>query len=157
MKPFSILLIRLLGLYLFLKTLLAILPALLGSNAAELWSGELLPVLLATVGVPAVGGLLLWCFAGRLASRLHGGGDGDGDGNDGAKVDAHIRDDDLVRAGTFLIGVYLLVRHTGTLVGMYATSGGVAYGDLIVVVASLGMILGGRKLAVVYRRIKYFP
>nr|WP_298249758.1 hypothetical protein [uncultured Halomonas sp.] len=154
MKPFSILLIRLLGLYLLLKTLLAILPALLGSNAAELWSGELLPVLLATVGVPAVGGLLLWCFAGRLASRLHG--DGDGDGNDGAEAGAHIRDDDLVRAGTFLIGVYLLVRHTGTLVGMYATSGGVAYGDLIVVVASLGMILGGRKLAEVYRRIKYF-
>lgn len=154
MKPFSILLIRLLGLYLLLKTLLAILPALLGSNAAELWSGELLPVLLATVGVPAVGGLLLWCFAGRLASRLHG--DGDGDGNDDAEAGAHIRDDDLVRAGTFLIGVYLLVRHTGTLIGMYATSGGVAYGDLIVVVASLGMILGGRKLAEVYRRIKYF-
>lgn len=151
MKPFSILLIRLLGLYLLLKTLLAILPALLGSNAAELWSGELLPVLLATVGVPAVGGLLLWCFAGRLASRLHD------DGNDGAEVDAHIRDDDVVRAGTFLIGVYLLVRHTGTLVGMYATTGVVAYGDLIVVVVSLGMMLGGRKLVEVYRRIKYFP
>lgn len=37
MKPFSILLIRLLGLYLFLETLFSVVPvlALLGPNAAE--------------------------------------------------------------------------------------------------------------------------
>ncbi|MBE0490195.1 MAG: hypothetical protein IBX53_14065, partial [Halomonas sp.] len=64
MKPFSILLIRLLGLYLFMKTLFSVLPALLGPNVGEFWSGELLPVLVATVAVPMVGGVLLWCFAG---------------------------------------------------------------------------------------------
>ncbi|TDB04995.1 hypothetical protein [Halomonas marinisediminis] len=150
MKPFSILLIRLLGLYLFLNTLFATLPAMLGPNAGELWSGELLPVLIATVAVPMVGGVLLWCFAGPLAGRLHCNSDGDGEGS------ARIRDDDLVRAGTFLIGVYLLVRHTGTLVGMYATSGVVAYGDPLVAVAGLGMTLGGGAVTAVYRRVKYF-
>ncbi|WP_299236759.1 hypothetical protein [uncultured Halomonas sp.] len=150
MKPFSILLIRLLGLYLFLSTLLSVLPALLGPNVDELWSAELLPVLLATVAVPLVSGALLWGFSGRLASRLHGGGDVSGGGD----VDAGIRDEDLVRAGTFLIGIYLLVRHAGALVGMYATSGGVAYGELVVVLASLGMILGGRGIVGIYRRAK---
>jgi hypothetical protein len=147
MKPFSILLIRLLGLYLFLSTLFSVLPALLGPSAGELWSAELLPVLLATVGVPMVGGALLWCFAGHLAGRLHG----DDDEEPGVRV----RDDDLVHAGTFLIGVYLVVRHIGMLVGVYSSSGAVAYDALVVVVAGLGMMLGGGALTVLYRRVKY--
>lgn len=149
MKPFSILLIRLVGLYLFLKTLFSVMPALLGPHVGEFWSAELLPVLLATVAVPMVGGLLLWCFAGRLAERLHGIG-GVNDGTSG-----RIADDDLVRAGTFLIGVTLVVHHIGTLVGVYSSSGAVAYDALVVVVAGLGMMLGGGALAALYRRVKY--
>ncbi|MCE9663865.1 hypothetical protein LY622_10460 [Halomonas sp. M5N1S17] len=68
MKPFSILLIRVLGLYLFLKTLFSVLPALLGPMGSEFWSVAVLPMLIATVAVPMLGGVLLWCFAGRLAA-----------------------------------------------------------------------------------------
>lgn len=155
MKPFSILLIRLLGLYLFLKTLFSVLPALLGPNAGELWSADLLPVFLATVGVPVVGGVLLWCLAGRLAERLH---DGKAAWRSGAdeEADVRVRDDDLVRAGTFLIGIYLVVHHIGMLVGVYSATGAVAYDALVVVVAGLGMMLGGGGIAAVYRRVKYF-
>ncbi|MCE9663864.1 hypothetical protein LY622_10455 [Halomonas sp. M5N1S17] len=60
-----------------------------------------------------------------------------------------------MRAGTFLIGVYLVVRHVGVLVGVYSTSGTVAYDALVVVVAGLGMMLGGGPLVVFYRRVKY--
>ncbi len=143
MKPFSILLIRLLGLYLFLKTLFSILPVLLGPTAGELWSDEMLPILVAMVMVPMLGGVLLWCFAGHLAGRPHGDGE------------VRVKDDDLVRAGTFLIGVYLVVRHVGVLVGVYSTSGAVAYDALVVVVAGLGMMLGRGALVVFYRRVKY--
>ncbi|PAU73948.1 hypothetical protein [Halomonas salipaludis] len=146
MKPFSTLLIRLLGLYIFLQTLFAFLPALLAPNAAEFWSGEVLPVAIATVAVPMVGGVLLWCFAGRLAGRLHGDAGGD----------VQVKDDDLVRAGTFLIGTYLLVRYISMLVGAYVASGSVAYDALVAVVAGLGMMLGGGGLAALYRRVKYF-
>ena len=148
MKPFSILLIRLLGLYLFLKTLFAVVPALalLGPNAAEPEVGKVLLVYLATVGVPMLGGVLLWCFAGRLAERLHGD----------AETGARIADDDLVRAGTFLIGVYLVVRHVGMLVAAYTGAGAVAYDALIVVVAGLGMMLGSGAIAALYRRIRYW-
>ena len=151
MKPFSILLIRLLGLYLFLKTLFAVLPALalLGPNAAEPGVGKLLLIYMATVGVPMLGGVLLWCFAGWLAERLHGAGEVD----DGAS--GRIADDDLVRAGTFLIGVYLVVHHVGMLVAAYTGAGAVAYDALIVVVLGLGMMLGNGGIAVLYRRIKY--
>ena len=146
MKPFSILLIRLLGLYIFLQTLFAFLPALLAPNAAEFWSGEVLPVAIATLVVPMVGGVLLWCFAGRLAGRLHGD----------AGSDVQVKDDDLVRAGTFLIGVYLLVRYIGSLVGAYVSTGSIAYEALVAVVAGLGMILGGGGITTLYRRVKYF-
>ena len=149
MKPFSILLIRLLGLYLFLKTLFSVLPALLGPNVGEFWSAELLPVLISTVAIPMVGGVLLWCFAGRLAERLHGAGGVD----DGAS--GRIADEDLVRAGTNLIGVYLVVRHVGMLVAAYTGAGAVAYDALVVVVLGLGMMLGNGGIAVLYRRIKY--
>lgn len=146
MKPFSILLIRVLGLYLFLSILFSVIPVFFGPNTREFWSDELLPVLLATVVVPMVGSVLLWCFADRLASRLHG------------DVEANIRvkDDDLVRAGTFLIGVYLVVRHIGLLVGEYTSFGTVAYGALVVVIAGLCMMLGGRFLVALYRKVKYF-
>ncbi|MDY7116816.1 hypothetical protein RAN53_10690 [Halomonas sp. SSL-5] len=149
MKPFSILLIRLLGLYLFLETLFAVVPALalLGPNAAEPGVGKLLLIYVATVGVPMLGGVLLWCFAGRLAERLHGGVEAD--------AGARVADEDLVRAGTFLIGVYLMVRHLGMLVAAYTGAGAVAYDALVVVVAGLGMMLGGGGITALYRRIKY--
>ncbi|MDI5892327.1 hypothetical protein [Halomonas rhizosphaerae] len=145
MKPFSILLIRLLGLYLFLNTLFSLLPALLGPNVGERWYGELLPVLVATVAVPMVGGVLLWCFAGRLAGKLHGE----------VEEAGRVKDDDLVRAGTFLIGFTLVVRHVGMLVAAYSAAGAVAYDALFVVAAGLGMMLGGGTLLALYRRIKY--
>lgn len=148
MKPFSILLIRLLGLYLFLETLFSVVPALalLGPNAAEPEVGKLLLVYLATVGVPMLGGVLLWCFAGRLADKLHGE----------VEEEGWVKDDDLVRAGTFLIGVYLVVRHVGVLVAAYSAVGSVAYDALFVVVAGLGMMLGGRAIVALYCRAKTF-
>ncbi|MDR5906989.1 hypothetical protein [Franzmannia qiaohouensis] len=146
MKPFSILLIRLLGLYLFLKTLFSVLPALISPMGSSYWSAEVFPMLMATVAVPMVGGVLLWCFAGRLAGRLHGDSD--------AGVDA--TDVDLVRAGTFLIGVYLLVRYVSMLVGVYVSSGDLAYDALVAVAAGIGMMLGGSYLVALYCRVKYF-
>ncbi|MCE8019406.1 hypothetical protein HOP51_04620 [Halomonas sp. MCCC 1A11036] len=144
MKPFSILMIRLLGLYLFLKTLFSVLPALFIPNVGEFWTGEMLPVLIATVMVPMLGGVLLWCFAGSLADRWHGDSDSA----------VAVTDEDLVRAGTFLIGVYLVVRHVGMLVGAYSTTGAVAYDALVIVVAGLCMILGGGAIVALYHRVK---
>lgn len=60
-----------------------------------------------------------------------------------------------MRAGTFLIGVTLVVRHVGMLVAAYSAVGAVTYDALFVVAADLGMILGGGALLALYRRTKY--
>src|SRR5690554_2420914 len=116
MKPFSIILIKILGLYLALRTLFSVMPAVFSPNFHEVLSSEWIPILIASVVVPIVGGALLWFSAGTLANKIHGGNE--------AKIDS--TDDDLVRAGTFLIGIFLLVQHVGILVGRYTSSGDVA-------------------------------
>lgn len=62
----------------------------------------------------------------------------------------------LVRAGTLLIGLYLMVRHVGMLVAAYSATGGVAYEALFVVAAGHGMMLGGRPIVALYRSAKTF-
>jgi len=146
MKPFSIILIKLLGLYLALKTLFSVLPAIYNPNFHEVFSSEWLPVLIASAVVPIVGGVILWFSAAFLANKIHG--------DDQAKVDS--TDDDLVRAGTFLIGVFLLVQHLGILVGRYTSSGDVAYGSILVLVASLFMVFDAGFFGILYKRAKYF-
>lgn len=146
MKAFSILLIRVMALFLFLRTLFSVLPALLAPDLKEIWSAEMLPALIATVVVPIAGGLVLWFAAPSLAGRIH------------VEADSGVNasDDELVRAGTFLIGVYLLVRHIGMLIGSYASSGAISPEPVIVIAASLAMILGAGFFGTMYAKIKYF-
>ena len=132
MKPFSIILIKILGLYLALRTLFSVIPAVFSPNLHEVLSSEWIPIFIASVLVPIVGGTALWFSAGALANKIH-------DGNE-AKVNS--TDDDLVRAGTFLIGIFLLVQHIGIVVGRYTSSGDVAYGSLLVLVVGLFMVFG---------------
>ncbi|MDX3774996.1 hypothetical protein QE250_12805 [Chromatiaceae bacterium AAb-1] len=146
MKPFSILLIKVLGLYLGLGTLFSVIPVLFNSNFHEVWSSEWLPILIVTVLVPIVGGAVLWFSAGALANRIHGG----------AESGVNINDADLVRAGTFLIGAYLLVQHTGILVNRYVSTSDIAYGSLLVVVLSLFMVVGTGFIGTLYKKAKYF-
>lgn len=146
MKPFSIILIKILGLYLALRTLFSVIPAVFSPNLHEVLSSEWIPIFIASVLVPIVGGTALWFSAGALANKIH-------DGNE-AKVNS--TDDDLVRAGTFLIGIFLLVQHIGIVVGRYTSSGDVAYGSLLVLVVGLFMVFGTGFFSVLYNRVKYF-
>ena len=59
MKPFSILLIKLLGLYLGLSALFSMVPLLLSPDFNEVWTGEWFPFLIATLALPMVGGIAL--------------------------------------------------------------------------------------------------
>jgi lysylphosphatidylglycerol synthetase-like protein (DUF2156 family) len=145
MKPFSILLIKLLGLYLGLNALFSMLPLLLSPNFNELWSGEWLPLLIATLGLPMVGGVALWFMASTIANKLHGE----------TASTLSVTDDDMVRAGTFLIGIYLFVQHIGIVISRYTAAGDIAYGSLFVVVLSLVMLLGTGVFARLYLWAKY--
>lgn len=72
---------------------------------------------------------MLWFSAGALVNKIHGGND--------SKIGS--ADGDLIRAGTFLIGVFFLVQHTGILVGRYTSSGDFACGSALVLVVSFFM------------------
>lgn len=145
MKPFSILLIKLLGLYLGLNALFSMLPLLLNPNVNEVWTGEWLPFLVITLAVPMVGGMALWFLATTLASKLHGE----------TTSTLSVKDEDMVRAGMFLIGIYLFMQHISIVISRYTAAGDIAYGSLLVVVLSLVMLLGTGVFTRVYLWAKY--
>lgn len=147
MKPFSILLIRLLAIYLVINPLLSMSSLLLGP-VFDAKLTQWLPVIGAVIGTPIIAGVVLWFSAGALANKIHGSA--------GAGVELSIGEKGLVRSGCFLIGVYLFVQHIGTALSQWAWSGRVAYGSLAVIVLSIGLMLGTRFLGKLYRRLKYY-
>ncbi|HCR98129.1 MULTISPECIES: hypothetical protein [Halomonas] len=147
MKPFSILLIRLLAIYLAITPLLSVSP-LLFSPGYDAELAQWLPWLAATAVIPIIAGIVLWFSAVTLANKFFG--------EERAEPALTIAEEGLVRAGSFLIGVYLFVQHLSTAIGQWAWGGIVAYGSLAAVVLSIGLIVGARFLAKLYRRLKYF-
>lgn len=144
MKPFSILLIRLLAIYLAITPLLRASP-LLFSPGYDAELAQWLPWLAATAVLSFIAGIVLWFSAVTLANKFLGD-----------EPALTISEEGLVRAGSFLIGVYLFVQHLSTAIGQWAWGGIVAYGSLAAVVLSIGLIVGARFLAKLYRRLKYF-
>lgn len=146
MKPFSILLIRTLAIYLALNPLLSVSPILFSSGSDESII-EWLPLLIAGVLIPMAAGVVLWFFARGLANKIHAGS--------AAELSANISETGLVRAGSFLIGVYLFVQHLGTTISQWAWGGIIAYGSLIVIVFSVLLISGASTVGKLYKKIKY--
>ncbi|GAB2779876.1 hypothetical protein GCM10027040_02380 [Halomonas shantousis] len=109
-------------------------------------AGEWLAMAIATAVVPIVIGVALWFSASAIANRIHGG----------EEADIDVKDTDLVRAGTFLIGVFLFVQHIGSVISRYSFSGDIAYGSLLVIAMSLFMVLGTGLLGRLYQKAKYF-
>ena len=84
-------------------------------------------------------------MANTLANKLHGE----------TASTLNVKDDDIVTAGTFLIGIYLFVQHIGLVISRYTAAGDIAYGSLFVVVLSLVMLLGTGVFARLYQWAKY--
>ncbi|MBT2774308.1 hypothetical protein J7J47_18945 [Halomonas sp. ISL-60] len=146
MTSFSILLIRVLAIYLALNPLLSVSPVLFSPGSEESIN-EWLPMLIAGVLIPMAAGVVLWFFARALANKIHAGSV--------VEPIANISDTGLVRAGSFLIGVYLFVQHLGTTISQWAWGGVIAYGSLPVIVISVGLIVGANSMGKLYKKIKY--
>ncbi|MGO2054479.1 MAG: hypothetical protein ACTH2G_02020, partial [Halomonadaceae bacterium] len=146
MNVFSILLIRVLAIYLALNPLLSVSPILFSSGSGESRS-EWLPVLVAGALIPMVVGVTLWFSARTLANKIHAGS--------AAESGVNISEAGMVRAGSFLIGVYLFVQHIGTAISQWAWGGIIAYGSLSVIVLSMGLIVGTHSMGKLYKKIKY--
>lgn len=121
-------------------------PFILNPNFQGMWSRQVLAMLIAVAVVPMAGGVLLWFAAGALAARICG--------DTGTNVG--IKDDDLVRAGTFVVGAYLLVQHLGILMNRLTSTGDIAFGSMVVLALSVLMTLGTGFIGVLYNKLKYF-
>jgi hypothetical protein len=149
MKPFSILLLRVLSLYLVLTALFSFLPILFSSSRTQVFEAELFPILIASLLLPLVGGIVLWILAPWVSDRIHRYDEIEGS-------QSPINDSGLVSAGLFLIGMFLLVRNIAYLVGNYNVSKSVDFGAIFVVVVSLLLIVGNGFFTKIYKKIRYF-
>jgi len=132
MKNFSILLIKILALYLVLNTLYSFLPVFLSGNITSLLTPEIMMVLLATIITPIVGGCVLWKYAELIASKIH----------KFEPIIPTVNGREIVSAGLFLIGISLLIKHLGILINYYVNMEQVDYGSLFILIISLLLIFG---------------
>ena len=105
MKHLSIIAIRVLAVYLVASGLNVALPLFLVS---ESWADPKdIPTLvsLGYIGAPVIVGLLLWFLAPKLSSKVP------------SESTEPLNENGLVSAGSFLIGVYLFVKHLGITIG----------------------------------------
>ena len=144
MKPFSILLIKTLALYLLLTTLYSFLPVIFSGNINNLINSELMVVLVSSVLLPVIGGVILWIKAESIASKIHH--------VDPAITTHNIQGHDIVRAGLFLIGVFLLIEHINILINHYLIMQQIDYSSIFVIVISILLIFRNSFLMNIYSK-----
>jgi len=142
MKLFSILLIRILALYLVLQTLYSFLPVALSGNLKSLFTPELTVLIAATITLPIIVGLVLWRYAAFIADRIH----------PKEPLSLSINDHGIIRAGLFLIGITLFISHVGTLLNQYISFNEINIGSAFVVVVSLLLIFRSHLFINLYSR-----
>ncbi|PCF95774.1 hypothetical protein [Vreelandella nigrificans] len=145
MKAFSIILIRVLALYIALKPLLALAPMLFGPGSTSSYD-EWMVTLIAMIAMPIIVGVVLWFVAKPLANKVHP--------TDKAEVKLPLTELGLVRAGSFLIGVYLTLQHIGIAISQWIWSGSIAYGPLAVIALGVGLIVGANFMGKLYKKIR---
>ncbi|WP_447957646.1 hypothetical protein [Vreelandella sp. EE7] len=146
MHAFSVLLIRVLAIYLVVSPLYTLAFSLQNIFTAELES-PWLPVMVTSLVVPLLIGAVLWLKAPTIAQKIH---------QSDTQADASVDEAGLVRAGSFLIGVYLFVQQVGNVISRWEWGGGVTYASLAVLILSLALMLGSSFLQKLFYRFKHF-
>ena len=134
MKSFSILAIKILALYLVLTTLYSFLPVVFSGNINSILTPKLLVILSATIILPIIGGVILWNKAVFIANKIHKG--------EASLTKAS--DNEIVSAGLFLVGITLLIRHTGIFINHFLSMNQINYGSIFIIAVSLLLVFQSR-------------
>ncbi|NWN89948.1 hypothetical protein HLV39_00370 [Marinobacter adhaerens] len=113
----------------------------------EAWGGAHsphLPYLTAGLLVPIIISIVLWLKAPKIAKASFST-DTPGPA---------IPESGVVAAGVFLIGIYWLVRSISILVTQLGAPSPINYGWLVVLLLSVGLILGNTLIAKVFRKLR---
>jgi len=151
MKHLSIIAIRALAVYLVASGLNAGLPLFL---VPEAWGRpEDIPtvVFVGYIGTPIIVGLLMWFLAPRLSSKVP------------SESTEPLNESGLVSAGSFLIGVYLFVKHLGITIGQLHRVSNLDFqfdhfnwSSPVILGFSLFLIVGSKYIVVLFRKFRYF-
>ncbi|WP_370979736.1 hypothetical protein [Agaribacterium sp. ZY112] len=140
MKQIAILLIRLLSIYLIYQAITSVTSIL---AIPQSWGSktELLLPALAWIVIPLLAGVLLWWLSPKLANSALSQTD----------ETRNITEDGVVRSGTFLIGLFILIKSISLLVGRWSAQSVVDYGSLVAVILSLLLLCGSGVIAKAYK------
>jgi len=130
MKSFSILLIKILALYLVLTTIYSFIPIVFYGNIKSILTRELMIVLSATIILPIIGGIALWKYAQCIADKIY---------KNDTVLDKNT-DTEIVSAGLFLVGITLFIKHIGILINYYLSMDQINYGSIFVIFISFLLI-----------------
>lgn len=136
--------IKVFAAYLVFSTLgnyipLALVPdAFSGQHWPHIW------FLAGSLSVPIVIGMVLWLRAPKISkAALSSEASG-----------PLIPESGVVSAGVFLIGVYWFVRSVSVLLTQMGSQASINYGWCVVLVLSIGLILGNSFIAKIFRKIR---
>jgi len=151
MKHLSIIAIRVLSVYLVASALNAGLPLFLMPESWGLTEGIPTFVLVGYIGLPIIIGFLLWFLAPRLSSKVP------------SENKEPLTENGLVSAGSFLIGVYLFVKHLGITIGQLHVISNREFQldhfnwtSPVILGFSLFLIVGSKYIVLLFRKFRYF-
>jgi len=151
MKHLSILTIRVLSIYLIASALSLALPLLLSPDTWGDPKDIPIVILAGYIGIPIVAGVFLWLLAPKLSSKVP------------SENHDPITENGLVSAGSFLIGVYLFVKHLGITIGqVYIVSNQAIqldhfnWSSPVILGLSLFLILGSKYIVLLFRKFRCF-
>lgn len=144
MKALIEIIVKVFAAYLAFTTLGNYVPLAFAPNA---WGGENsphIPYLLAGLLVPIIISIVLWLKAPKIAKASFSTD----------TPEPVIPESGVVAAGAFLIGVYWLVRSISILVTQLNEPSSVNYGWAVVLLLSVGLILGNRLIAKLFQKLR---
>ena len=97
--------------------------------------------------VPIIIGIALWLGAPRLSSKVLSAEAAD-------QPEPVVPEAGIVAAGVFLIGVYWFVRAIHSLLLQLGSPVDINYGWFAVIALSMGLILGNRYMAEIFRKLR---
>ncbi len=146
MKPLFIVAIRILAVYLVASSMNNAFPIFFMTESTNSLSDLRFMVVFGYFVFPMLVGIGLWHFAPSVASKAC----------EVESLNGSPTEQDLVRASSFLIGIFWAVRSTGFLLGELSARGSVNYGQLAVFGLSVFLIVGCGFVTKIFERVRAY-
>ena len=147
MKIFSIICIRTFSLYLIVSSTYLLGPVFFYPQNGFIQSPEFTVSLIASAIIPALCGILLWILSPRIANLMH---------KSDVENETPINDLGLVRAGTFLLGLYYIIRMSGIFITSLVINHRVDINSTVLLIFAVILVIGNGLFVGLYKKLKYF-